>query len=323
MGALMGGLREQVILLGKRKSLVGIVAQGSTGDSAGGDSCSRLPAIVILNSGIIHRVGPNRMFVRLSRQLAVAGHLVVRFDLSGIGDSEPRDDGLAPLDATLADIREVLDSLEATRQVRRFILIGLCSGADHSVVYGGQDPRVVGMVLIDPSIPRTRGYYVRHYRGRVLRWQSWLNFACGRHPFWKALGRSIAPAAPESPDREDLQGGLPDVQDSQVRTFLANAYARAAAAGVDIMAVFTGGREDRHNEAIQLLEAFPQVAFGSRLRLEFMGSADHTFTSEAARGSVLALISAWIGEHSGTLSPSPVKGRASAVMAVPPGQKSA
>jgi pimeloyl-ACP methyl ester carboxylesterase len=322
MGALMGGLREQAILLGKRKSLVGIVAQGSAGDSAGGDPGSGLPAVVILNSGIIHRVGPNRMFVRLSRQLAVAGHLVVRFDLSGIGDSEPRADGLAPLDATLADIREVLDSLEATRQVRRFILVGLCSGADHAVVYAGQDPRVAGMVLIDPTIPRTRGYYVRHYRGRVLRWRSWLNFASGRHSFWKSLGRSIVPAAPESPEgEEELREALPDVQDARVRTFLANVYERAAAAGVDIMAVFTGGREDRHNEAIQLLEAFPQVAFGSRLRLEFMGSADHTFTSQSDRRRVLALISSWIGEHSGALAPS--ADLSGAVMTAPPGQKSA
>ena len=317
MGLLMGSIREQALLLGKRKSLVAIIAQEPAAARAAADR----PIIVILNSGIIHRVGPNRMFVRLARQLARAGHVVVRFDLSGIGDSEPRTDELEPLNAALADIREVLDSLEAARQVRRFVLVGLCSGADHSIIYGGQDPRVVGMVLIDPSIPRTRGYYVRHYRGRVLRWRSWLNFASGRHPFWKALGRSIAPASPESPDGEELPEALPDLQDSQVRTFLANVYARAAAAGVDIMAVFTGGREDRHNEAVQLLEAFPKVAFGSRLRLEFMGSADHTFTSQADRCSLLALISSWIGEHSGTLSqPADLS---SAVMTAPPGQKSA
>ena len=318
MGLLMGSIREQALLLGQRKSLVAIIAQEPTASRAAADR----PVIVILNSGIIHRVGPNRMFVRLARQLADAGHVVVRFDLSGIGDSEPRTDELEPLDAALADIREVLDSLEAARQVRRFVLVGLCSGADHSIIYGGQDPRVVGRVLIDPSIPRTRGYYVRHYRGRVLRWRSWLNFASGRHPFWKALGRSIALASPKSPDgEEEFPEALPDLQDSQVRTFLANVYARAVAAGVDIMAVFTGGREDRHNGAKQLLEAFPQVAFGSRLRLEFMGSADHTFTSQDDRCSLLTLISSWIGEHSVTFSqPADLSG---AVMTAPPGQKSA
>lgn len=314
----MGSIREQALLLGKRKSLVAVIAQEPNAARAAVDR----PIVVILNSGIIHRVGPNRMFVRLARELAGTGHVVVRFDLSGIGDSEPRSDELEPLAAALADIREVLDSLEAARQVRRFVLVGLCSGADHSIIYGGQDPRVVGMVLIDPSIPRTRGYYVRHYRGRVLRWRSWLNFASGRHPFWQALGRSIAPAAPESGDDETPPEPLPDLQDAQVRTFLANVYARAAAAGIDIMAVFTGGREDRHNGATQLLEAFPKVAFGSRLRLEFMGSADHTFTDRADRYSLLALISAWIGEHSWT--PSPAAELSGAVMAAaPPGQKSA
>jgi len=316
----MGSIREQALLLGKRKSLVAIIAQEPVAARAAVDR----PVIVILNSGIIHRVGPNRMFVRLARQLASAGHVVVRFDLSGIGDSEPRADELQPLEAALADIREVLDSLEASRQARRFVLVGLCSGADHSIVYGGGDPRVVGMVLIDPSIPRTRGYYVRHYRGRMLRWRSWLNFACGRHPFWKALGRSIAPALPlaRSEDAELLAEPLPDLQDIEVRAFLANAYGRAAAAGIDIMAVFTGGREDRHNGAMQLLEAFPEVAFGSRLRLEFMGSADHTFTSQDDRGNLLALITTWVGERSSPAR-SPPADLPGAVMAGSPGQKSA
>jgi len=189
VGELMSGIREQALMLGKRKSLVAIVAQ----DPAMAATAAERPTVVILNSGIIHRVGPNRVFVRLARLLAQAGHLVVRFDLSGIGDSEPRGDGLSPLDAALADIREVLDSLETTRQVRRVILIGLCSGADHSIVYGGQDPRVIGMVLIDPSVPRTRGYYMRHYRGRMFRWRSWLNFASGRHPFWQMLAHALTP----------------------------------------------------------------------------------------------------------------------------------
>jgi len=294
----MGTIREQALLLGKRKSLVAVLAQ----DTASVATAADRPAIVILNSGIIHRVGPNRIFVRLARMLAEAGHLAVRFDLSGIGDSEARSDGLAPLDAALADIREALDSLEAARQVRRVILIGLCSGADHSIIYGGQDPRVVGVVLIDPSVPRTRGYYVRHYRGRMFRWRSWLNFASGRHPFWRMVRKALTPVPPATVDEPHLEPP-PDLQAAQVRKFLENAYARTVAAGVDVMAIFTGGREDQHNDPRQLLEAFPGVAFGSRLDLECISSADHTFTAQAERCRLMNLVLDWISRRPGSLSP--------------------
>jgi pimeloyl-ACP methyl ester carboxylesterase len=287
MGALMSAIREQALLFGRRKSLVGIIAQSSTNTAAG---C----AIVILNSGIIHRVGPNRIFVRLARRLAAGGHLVVRFDLSGIGDSEPREDGLAPLDAALADIREVLDSLESTRQVRRVILVGLCSGADQSVIYGGQDERVKAVVSIDPSLPRTTGYYVRHYRRRLFRLQSWLSFASARHPFWRELRRSITPAAAASLEDPELQPASSDMQSPQERNFLRDAYASAVAAGVRILVILTGGREDQHNHPRQLFEAFPSVRFGSLLRLEFFGKADHTFSGETDRSQVMQLMVEWI-----------------------------
>jgi len=63
---------------------------------------------------------------RLARRLAALGYAAVRFDLSGSGDSERRPDVLNLLDAALVDIRETLDSLESSIQLRRAILVGLC-----------------------------------------------------------------------------------------------------------------------------------------------------------------------------------------------------
>lgn len=292
MDALVGAIREQTLLLGQRKTLVGIIAQDPSAGTAD------KPAIVILNSGIIHRIGPNRIFVRLARLLAAAGYLVMRFDLSGIGDSEPRGDGLPPLDAALADIREALDSLQATRHIQRIVLVGLCSGADHSIIYAGQDSRVVGVVLIDPSVPRTIGYYMRHYRRRMFRLQSWMNIASLRHPLWKALRRALTGAPSLGLPTEELElQPLPDLQSPQVRAFLGNAYARAVSAGVRIMAVFSGGRADQHNHPCQILEAFPSVPFGSHLRLESLDSANHTFSVESDRSRLMRLIVGWITEQ--------------------------
>ena len=76
-------ISEQAVLFGSWTSLVGIVTKAVSPASA------NRPAIVILNTGIIHRVGHHRMFVTMSRALGAVGYTVLRFDFSGIGDSSP------------------------------------------------------------------------------------------------------------------------------------------------------------------------------------------------------------------------------------------
>src|ERR1700683_3003922 len=99
------GIHDQAVMIGARQTLVGVVTQPAEHEP--GDR----PVFVILNSGIIHRVGHHRMYVTLARALAEAGYQVLRFDLSGIGDSKCRGDGLSPLEGVLADVREVVDWL--------------------------------------------------------------------------------------------------------------------------------------------------------------------------------------------------------------------
>jgi alpha-beta hydrolase superfamily lysophospholipase len=276
--------QEQAVLLGPNRSLVGVVSQATV-------QVSSNPAVVILNSGIIHRVGANRMSVSLCRRLAASGFTAIRFDLSGIGDSEARSDALMPLEASLADIREALDSLEATYKLKRFVLVGLCSGADHSAIYAGTDARVVGAVLLDPSIPRTRRYYLTHYRRRLSSASSWLNVIRGGHPLWGALRRRLA-GADRAADPEPAAEVSPD--DPQVRAFLAAAYGNTVKCGNRLLAVFTAEREMQHNYREQLLDAFPEVPFGDRLALHYYPDSDHTFTSESNRARVSDLIVDWM-----------------------------
>ena len=74
----MKAIRENVFAVGPSKSLVAAVAE-----PAGGAGTTTLPAIVILNTGIIHRVGHQRMFVILARELAARGYYVAAIDLRG------------------------------------------------------------------------------------------------------------------------------------------------------------------------------------------------------------------------------------------------
>jgi pimeloyl-ACP methyl ester carboxylesterase len=256
-----------------------------------------MPYVVVLNAGIIHRVGPNRISVNLARELCACGFNVLRFDLSGIGDSDPREDVLPPVEAAMADLREALDWLEQSRGARRFILVGLCSGADQSVIYCGADGRVIGIVLIDPSVPRTGRFSRRHFASRIVNGRTWLSVLSGRHALWGKLLRQHSPMAPGLSNARGVA-----LESPTVRAFLERAYRGAVEQGVKILAIFSGagGREYWVNYREQILDAFPTVNFGASIAIEYVKQADHTFSFESDRGHMIGVIVDWVKKVAGS-----------------------
>lgn len=283
----MARLAESVVLLGPRRSLVGVHTLPAA-------QANRDPGtfVLILNAGIIHRVGPNRLHVELARAIAASGYPAVRFDLSGIGDSKPRTDALPPFEGALADVREVIDSLSKERGATRFVLIGLCSGANHSIFSASTDPRVVAVGLIDPYIPRTRRYYFNHYFGRMARAESWRNFFRGEHPVWQWLGErlDIRRAAVSA------TGAAAGPDEHEIRRHLADAYGSAAKRGVKIFAAFTADLESQHNYREQIVEAFPEVPLAPVLQLHYFAHVDHTFSSSRERLALIEMLVKWLGQ---------------------------
>jgi len=275
-------ITEQAALLGQRKSLVGILTQPVTSAQTNG------PAIVILNTGIIHRVGHHRMYVEMSRTLARAGYTVLRFDFSGIGDSDTRADGLSPLESCLADIKEALDWLETDCQASRIILVGMCSGADHAVFYGHTDPRVVALVLMDPSVPATARYYLHYIGQRLMRWRSWINAAVGKSRIIRMWTEQVIYLL--RPEREMRHLNL---QNPKFRAYLEQVYQNSVDRGIQILAVFTG-ESTRQTYRDQMTDAFPSVVFGKQLQLEFFQDSDHTFTFANDRSKLIRLVLEWI-----------------------------
>jgi len=268
-------ITEQAVLLGSRNTSVGILAR------AVAEPTDR-PAIVFLNTGIIHRVGYHRMFVAMSRALAAAGYMALRFDFSGIGDSEPRHDALSPLESCMADIGDALDWLERTHRASRVVLIGLCSGADHAVQYGHTDARVVGLVLLDPSIPTTARHVVHYVVQRLTDPRSWARFFTGRSRVIRMWSRSGAMSRREPPRDAGSVGAI------------AQHYGRSVARGIAMLAVFTG-ESTRQTYREQMIDAFPTVAFGDLLKLEFFDDSDHVFSGQSDRTRLTQLILDWIG----------------------------
>jgi pimeloyl-ACP methyl ester carboxylesterase len=285
MAALEVRFKETAVLLGARRSLMAIVARPIAHKQ------TEEPAIVILNTGIVHRVGHQRMYVTLSRILANAGRTVVRFDLSGIGDSAPRGDSLTPLIAALTDIKEVLDSLERLYKTSRFILIGLCSGADHAVLYGHTDPRVAGLVLMDPTLPPTPRYYFYYIVQRLGNLRNWISLLTGRSGLLRLaaaqLGNRLRP-------QSDLEGlTLANLQFSR---YLTHCYRETAARRIRILSVLTS-ISTRHTYAQQWQDAFPEVATSGAMRLELFGDSDHLFSADKDRARLFQVIADWLELH--------------------------
>jgi len=105
-------------------------------------------AALLLNAGVVHRVGPQRLWVTLARRLAESGFTVLRFDHAGLGDSPHRDDGLPWDQSSLADVDDALRWVEQSTPCRRFALLGLCAGTLTAFRAAQRDPRVNALVLL-------------------------------------------------------------------------------------------------------------------------------------------------------------------------------
>ena len=132
---------------------------GGTGPSGGTGPNGPSPGttVVMLNSGRIDHVGPGRLWVDLARSWAACGLEVLRVDLSGLGDSPPRP-GCAPdvvySPHAIDDVAQVARAV-SPRDPAAVVLMGLCSGAYHSVeaalATGARG--VVAINLVPPSPP--------------------------------------------------------------------------------------------------------------------------------------------------------------------------
>lgn len=110
-------------------------------------------AVIVLNTGPNHHVGNGRLSVLVARQLAQWGVTTLRFDLSGIGDSESLPDrpgslySLEACDDVSAAI-QLLESLNKNKN-RPIVLLGLCSGAYLALHSALREVKISGAVIVN------------------------------------------------------------------------------------------------------------------------------------------------------------------------------
>ena len=267
---------ERAVSFGLNESLIGIVTEPV-------HPAENLPRVVALNGGVLHRSGRVRIYVTLSRRLAALGYRVLRFDMSGIGDSLSRGDGLPPTEAAIQDIKDALDW---------FV------GKDGRVVSDGalrwgEFAQPIGHRLIQESSERfssTRLFLEQcaivfcTLGGASLRPVGRHAEVCG--PGWRTIRRKTkkwnGPRSRPCADRPNQP---------VIREQLEKIYQGLADTGVEVYAIFSGHKLCYRE---QLLDTFPTIRFSNKLRLEYFKANDHHFEWPPHRVWLLHAVERWL-----------------------------
>ena len=292
-----GRLREQAVRFGTRH-LFGIVTESC----AGGSGAAAAPVLLLLNSGSVHHVGPNRLYVRIARQLALRGFKVLRVDLPGLGDTPAPAGGQENLpypEWALAAAGQIVEYARERLGAGEIHSAGICSGAYHSLKAAVAGLPLRSIVVINPltffwkagmslSVPAYMDTAsVLRYRRGVLSASSLRRLLTGqvnliellatlsryglrraRHAT-RELGRGLGMRL-----RDDLVAELREIRrhGTQIHFVFAGADPGHA------MLQEQGGAEVR------------RLQRAGTLTIDLIDQADHTFTPPAAQQALLELL---------------------------------
>jgi dienelactone hydrolase len=274
-------MMEKAFKFGKKEHIVGVATLPEDIDDY-----SKRPAILLLNAGLLHRVGPYRLSVHLGRFLASDGYMTMRFDLSGIGDSLINPDISDYQDIVKNDIQDTMDFINERYKINEFILIGLCSGATNAHYVASKDARIKGIVTIDGFLYKTLRFYYYEYKPYITNPVKLITTARNLALKWfkKFFQRS----------EKQFQRGNMFSYEFPPRNKIANDYKALVQRETAILCIYSGGISNYYNYPTQFLDMFKDVDFKDQLELHHFPKADHTFTSNSERTKLIECIRQWI-----------------------------
>jgi alpha-beta hydrolase superfamily lysophospholipase len=298
-------LPERTVHFGRSNSLVGILSTplAHSGSAPAGDA----KAIILVNSGAVHRVGPNRLYVTLARHFARRGHVVLRMDISGLGDSAPRPDAAENVvysKHALGDLRAALDYLQREWGITNIYAMGLCSGAYNVFKAAVAELPLAGVTLINPltffwkegmslKYPEHRvADDIVRYRTNAFRLAAWLKLLRGGVNLWE-LSQVIArrthtvALTPIRATARLLNIRLEDDLPTEIRAI--------ARRGIRLQFVFA-----ERDPGVELLRSLGgttvrKLSGSGALEIQTIEGADHTFTTHAMRAALLSALDRSLG----------------------------
>jgi pimeloyl-ACP methyl ester carboxylesterase len=277
-------MNEETIRFGRSLHLVGTITRPDARASA------PPPQVVALltNAGVISRIGPRRINVKIAQHLATSGIPSFRWDLSGLGDSgrSTQADGVG--DQFVRDTEDAMQAVSTLLRIDSFLMIGFCSGAQVAFQTALRDDRLRGLVLFDHLKFRTHR--------STIRW--WLKRCRALGPSglmaWLARTavkgiRSLRGAGKE----DDLSLDVPDEWDPS-RNEYASLVLTLIKRDVRLLFVYSGSFPRIFNYAGQFHDLFSEFGITRHAQSVFLPNTDHLITPPAEQARLIDLIGAWV-----------------------------
>ena len=256
---------------------------------------ARRTGVLVVVGGPQYRVGAHRSFVTLARALADDGVAVFRFDYRGLGDSEGEDPGFEALGP---DIAAAIDAFQAAApEVERVVLWGLCDGATAAALFAASEPRVAGMVLLNPWVHEEAAYdevLLKHYyTRRAVSREFWGKLLRGRVRLLDFPKLLFTVAKRRLGTRGDRAAG------GSLATWLVDALCRFRGP----LLLITSGHDLTAKEFAEETakdERWRDLVAASRLTPVHLAEADHTFSEPGTLEAMITATRDWLArlDHS-------------------------
>lgn len=296
-------IREEIVNFGEGGGLNGIF---SSAIASGTDSF----CLIFLNAGLIHKIGPNRIYRKLSEKFSKIGFNTFRFDFSGIGDSQSSNDKISGDASHVREIVMAMNCIQKSKGIDKFLLSGICSGARLAFLAALQDSRVIGLSLIDGEyedaelmkqvVPKAhRKTALRYYKKNIFSLQRWMKLLSGKSKILTVknvaiLLRSIWVAMASKAKKESAFDGDRHQPLVASQPTSAGQWEKLVERGVKVQLIFCEGGSAIDIYNLTIAQQLSKYQKTREIETTLVNDVDHTFTPLWSQDYLSDLISSWL-----------------------------
>ncbi|ELR68779.1 hypothetical protein C900_05792 [Fulvivirga imtechensis AK7] len=304
-------IQEEIVNFGEGGILAGVFTPMEKNAS-----CQR-QCIILLNAGMIHKIGPNRIYKKQAEALSKMGYSCFRFDFSGIGDSGFSNSEIGSTSRQICEVVMAMNWLQENKGLNQFILSGICSGADIAWRTSLEDERVRGLCLIDGIYSNdvilnniwaiaNRNLKIRYYKKHMFSLTRWTKLLSGKSGLfnirnlvmvWQFFSRAVRKIVLSRRDKQHNSELNEEVVINDNMASDINLWNHIFNRGVKVQLIFCEGGNAIDVYKLTLADHLKRYEANTMLHRIFVKDVDHTFTPVWSQHRLIHLISIWLKEE--------------------------